>query len=160
VSPRLNQTALALLSLVDDDAMRERIAAHIVGADNATLKESTRSIEADLITTILDAFHESQRPAVGISEITDRLNNMSAQLGHLPVTPKWVGSLVRRKLGVEPAKSHGVYVIPPSERQRIEAIARRRGIVPSALSTAQPDTVSDVGPCSNSSDRESISMRQ
>jgi hypothetical protein len=45
------------------------------------------------------------------------------------MTNKWVGSFIRRRLRLATAKSGGVYVIPLTERQRLEVLAQRFGVM-------------------------------
>jgi hypothetical protein len=58
-----------------------------------------------------------------------------------PVTNRWIGSIVRRKLNLETYKSHGVYVISSAQRQKIALLSARYGI---DVETRLPTTNSAV----------------
>jgi hypothetical protein len=60
--------------------------------------------------------------------VTDRFNTKSADDFGKPMTNKWVGSFIRRRLRLATTKTGGVYVIPPSERARVSALAKRFGV--------------------------------
>ena len=51
---------------------------------------------------------------------------------------KSVGHLVRTRLGIETTKTRGVYVIPTSEKGKVQALASRYGLTPEQV-TARPD---------------------
>ena len=44
------------------------------------------------------------------------------------ITPKWAGTIVRQKLGLATHKSGGVFVIPFSERRKLERLYEKYGI--------------------------------
>jgi len=44
------------------------------------------------------------------------------------MTHKWIGYMLRARLGIATHKSGGVYVVPASERVKAEALARRFGL--------------------------------
>jgi hypothetical protein len=136
VEPRINQTALALLSLIDDVEVRQRIEAELIGVD-ATLKEDrVSSQETAMLSTLVEAFAAATGPSVSIAEIARRYN---ARAGlEISLSNKWVGWFVRTRLRIATTKSNGVYVIVQSQRERIEALARRFGIGPVAATMDSP----------------------
>jgi hypothetical protein len=150
VEPRLNQTALALLSLVDDEAVRSRIADHLLGARNDVQAERRRSVEGTVLAAIVEAFASTQKSFISISEIAQLFHRKTPERFYHPVTNKWLGSVIRTQLRIPTMKSHGVYVISQSERPRIEALADRFGIAHShaagvaPLSTVESASLADL----------------
>jgi hypothetical protein len=66
--------------------------------------------------------------AVSIQEITTR---MIAQYGaeyDRPITNRWIGSVLRKRLHLHTYKSHGIYVIPTSERAKVAQLCARFGV--------------------------------
>ena len=57
------------------------------------------------------------------------------------VTSKWIGTIVRKRLNLKTQKSHGVYVIPPSEQPKFERLYEKYGI-----STDEPKPEHTVAP--------------
>jgi hypothetical protein len=127
VPPRVNQMALPLLSLVDDPAARERIAAYLVGEAEAERVKRSESDDAVLVRAIRDLFAERPRANVPIAEVVERLR-LSPGYERAILTPKAIGWKVRTRLRVSTTKSNGVYVIPQSERPRLEALATNLGV--------------------------------
>lgn len=128
VEPRLNQTALALLSLIDDEPLRARMVSALI--DEGTRRQGDRQegIEAPLLRSVLGAFAEAQGPCASVNEIAIRFNSdMAAELGQ-PMSNKWVGAALRGRLRLKTIKTQGVYAVPREELERVRALAERAGI--------------------------------
>lgn len=123
--PRLNQTALALLSLVDNEAARDRIKAVLLHEYEAVCADRSESLEAAMLVALVEAFEGTQASGVPVNEIAIRFNaRVEADLGQ-PMTNKWVGSFLRTRLHLKTMKTSGVYAVPRTERRRIDALAVR-----------------------------------
>lgn len=132
VSPRLNQTALALLSLADDDASRATLVAALVGEEARVSAERASSLEGVMLQALLDALATTTGPHVAVSEVAVRFNQRAcSELGRA-MTPKWVGGFIRNRLRLSTEKSHGVYGVPVTERAKIDGLAQRYGIIRAA----------------------------
>lgn len=128
VEPRLNQTALALLSIVDDAGARDRIRCELVGEEARVLQERASSLEATMLSCLMDAFGEIDTPYLAVSDATYRFNQKAcAELGRA-MSNKWVGGFLRNRLRLSTIKTRGVYVVPLTERAKIESLARRHGL--------------------------------
>lgn len=129
VEPRLNQTALALLSIIDDAAVRSRIAAELVGEEARVLNERASSLEATMLSALVDGFKLVTTPYVSVAEATVRFNARAcADLGKA-VSNKWVGGFIRNRLRLATTKTRGVYVVPQTEHAKIVALAQRHGVL-------------------------------
>ena len=128
VEARVNQTALALLSLVDDPEVRARIATHLSRADTDVRQDRGMSEEAMVLTALVESFDAAGTPYVAVADVAARYNKKILEDFQLPVSPKWVGSIVRTRLRIRTMKTRGVYVVPQSERPRIDALASRYGV--------------------------------
>lgn len=126
--PRLNQTALALLSLVDDAAMRARIASALVGDFETVKAERSDGLEAVMLSVLLSAFRETDGASVPVGEIARRFNSSAASDLGQAMTNKWVGGFLRNRLHLRTLKTGGVYAVPRSESGRIDALASRSGV--------------------------------
>jgi len=132
VAPRYRQTSLALLSLVDDPSLREKIGGELAGEEARVLQERADTLEAAMLAAVIDAFKFSPAPHATIDEIAARFNeNAGEDLGK-PMTNKWVGGFVRRRLRLATLKSNGVFVVPRSELKRADALAKRFGVAEAA----------------------------
>jgi len=128
IAPRLNQTALALLSIVDDSEVRERIIGELVREEARAVEERASSLEATVLAAICDVARTCQGAGIGLSQVAQEISRKSSGFLELPITPKAVGFVVRTRLRLSTVKSNGVYVIPNSERSRIAALAARYGL--------------------------------
>ena len=128
IEPRLNQTAISLLSLVDDPAVRTEMQAWFI-AQNDRLKADKRSTaEGGVVAALVEAFAVSNTHHVLIGAVTDRFNDAhEATYGH-PMPHKWIGHVLRVRLGIATHKSGGMYVVPVSERAKVEALRIRYGL--------------------------------
>lgn len=129
VAPRLNQTALALLSIVDDASLRDRIAAELVRDEARTVSERGTSIEATVLAAICEAGRDATGAGISVSAITNAVSRKTSGDSQDYLSPKSVGSIIRTKLHLATQKSRGIYVVPHTERARIAALAARYGIL-------------------------------
>lgn len=128
IEPRLNQTALSLLSMVDDPDLCFQIMTELIHQNRATLAERGQSVEAGVTAVLQEAFAATDISVISVRDITERFNaRFCADYGR-PLSNKWIGNVLRNKLRIETQKSHGIYVIPASERPKIAALAARYGI--------------------------------
>jgi hypothetical protein len=138
VPPRLNQTALPLLSLIDDADLRGRLARHLVGGFAMDQGSSSIGLEHRLIAAVADAFERADAPYAPITAVTENFND-SAESSHIPYSAKAVGGMVRR-LGFTTKKSRGIYVIPQQERARLADLRSRFGVLESDSGAGAPST--------------------
>jgi len=124
ISPRGNQTALALLSLIDDPALRAAIGTHLaMGEARAAAKRN--SLPHIAMVEVLDRmFRRAPRPYLPLADVAQQFNE-GADIA-MPI--KSVGHIVRTRLGIETAKTRGVYVIPIAEKGKVDALASRYGL--------------------------------
>jgi hypothetical protein len=128
VAPRYRQTSLALLSLVDDPALRDLIGRELAGEEARVLQERADTLEAAMLAAVIDAFAVSVAPHAAVDDIATRFNGKASEELGRPMTNKWVGGFVRRRLRLATMKTNGVFVVPRSELKRAEELARRFGV--------------------------------
>lgn len=127
IEPRRNQTALALLSLIDDAETRALIGAELVGDEARVLNERASSLEATMLRAIRDALQSCPATSAQVSDIASRFNALLDR-DDTARSAKWVGWFLRNKLRLRTERSRGVYVVPRSETNLIDALARRHGV--------------------------------
>jgi len=125
ISPRANQTALALLSLVDDADLRAEIADCLWQQEQGGVARHAATEELRVIHAMIEAFDRNQTSFISIADVALRFNKSREDL-HLPLSNKAVGAIVRR-LGITTTKSRGIYIISQSERATIAALYIRYG---------------------------------
>ena len=128
IEPRLNQTALSLLSLVDDPDVRRAIQTALIEENANILSERRETVEGAVLVSVVEEFSASGGGNVTLREIADRFN-----AGHCveyggPMSNKWIGHVLRKRLRLATRKSNGIYVVPVSEKPKIDALAARMGV--------------------------------
>ncbi|HUZ12292.1 MAG TPA: hypothetical protein VMU93_05535 [Caulobacteraceae bacterium] len=130
LSPRVRQTSLALLSIIDDPDLRNRLCEALAGEDARLVEDRDDTLESAMVESIIETFAASDDPNASVRDITSQFNTkVGARLGQA-MSNRWVGSFVRRRLRLATHKTGGVYVIPPTERARVDALAQRYGVAP------------------------------
>ena len=132
VAPRYRQTSLALLSLVDDPALRDQIGRELAGEEARVLQERADTLEAAMLGAVVEAFGASMAPHASVDDIAARFNTKATEDLGRPMTNKWVGGFIRRRLRLATMKTNGVFVVPRSELKRAEALAYRFGVAEAA----------------------------
>ncbi|HYC99577.1 hypothetical protein [Brevundimonas sp.] len=129
VEPRLNQTALSLLSLMEDPALRARVHDEMAREQRRLSAERAASPDGRLVQALADRFADPAGGRVTVSAVTEAFNRFGAE-SQTPASPRWVGWRLRDRLKLTTTKSNGVFVVPASERGKVEALAARYGLSP------------------------------
>ncbi|MGO8754661.1 MAG: hypothetical protein ACLQHK_05465 [Gallionellaceae bacterium] len=130
VEPRLNQTALSLLSLVDDPDVRHAMQAALIEENANILSERRETIEGTVLVSVVEAFAASAGASVTVRDITERFNTAHCVEYGGPLSNKWIGNVLRKGLRLATRKSGGVYVVPISEKPKIDVLTARMGVQP------------------------------
>lgn len=128
LSPRLNQVLVPLLSIIDDEKLRQEIRAAAHSFDQAIYSERSASSEAGVLEVLSELLADEGRTTVPVSEVTSLF---VAQFGleyDRPITNRYIGGIIRKRLHISTYKSHGIYVVPVSERQKIAELGIRYGV--------------------------------
>lgn len=110
LSPRLNQILVPLLSIVDDATLRANIRRMAGQIDRDLLANREQTPEAVLRSILVD-LGAAGRETASVGEIAGRLRQEMGDASGRPLTNRYVGELLRQRLGVAAYKSHGVYVV-------------------------------------------------
>ncbi|MCP1751964.1 hypothetical protein [Bradyrhizobium elkanii] len=142
LEPRLNQIMLPLLSVIGNPELRValRNAAH--NAQASIVAERGLLMEAQVLEVLAELMITTERPIVPVADVTMGLIERYGAEYERPITNRWIGSVLRKKLNLQTYKSHGVYVIPMNERQKVEVLCGRYGV---NIITDVPAAEGDVG---------------
>lgn len=125
LEPRLNQIALPLLSLIDEQGLCDALHRFLAAQEASTLQKRRETLHGRVVTALVQIASQPTGPA-SVQQITEAFNQQNAKdFGVL--MPRRIG-VVLRELRIETRKSHGNYVVPPSERSKIDALALRYGV--------------------------------
>jgi hypothetical protein len=145
LAPRLRQILSPLLTLVDDDATRAAILENVSAGYEALVAERTQSTEAHLLEIIRELIREVHKTVVPILTIADRFSARHGAAYERPITPRWIGTLLRQRLHLMPYRSHGRYVLPVTDT--LTALYERYGLADDTQALLQvPDRgLGDIG---------------
>ena len=127
LEPRLNQILLPLLSVVSDVSVREQLREIAHTAQRDLVAERGLLIESQVLEVLVELL-TTERPTVPVADITTLIIERHGAEYDRPITNRWVGGILRKRLNLRTYKSHGVYVVPAAERAKIELLAARYGI--------------------------------
>lgn len=130
LSPRLNQILVPLLSVVDDKNVRADIVEAALGVDQALRSERNATPVARVLEILTELLSDPARKCVTVGEIAAEMTErFGTELEH-PATPRFVGGLIRTKLHLASYKSHGKFVVPVSEKPKVDALCPRYDVTP------------------------------
>jgi len=144
LEPRLNQILVPLLSVIDSETIREELRAVASGYQQALIAERGSAPEADVLDVIRRLLDEGGTGTVSVGDVTSRLIEEHGSNYERPITHRWVGSILRNRLRLTTYKSHGVYVLPLSEKPKLDILWEKYGIAGSSTEAA-PDLAGGHG---------------
>jgi hypothetical protein len=127
-APRANQSAISLLSLIDEPALRKEVADVFMQQEAELRAERSDTAEGGVLAAALAAFAESSGSNVSVRDIADQFNAAHCIEYEGRMSNKWIGYVLRRRLRLATRKSNGVYVVPLSEKPKLNALAARYGL--------------------------------
>jgi hypothetical protein len=144
LEPRLNQIMLPLLSVIGDSELRSELRSVALNAQASIIAERGLLVEAQVLEILAELMSTSSRPVVPVADITAGLIERYGAEYERSITNRWIGSIIRKKLNLQTYKSHGVYVVPLTERPKIELLCGRYGV--NVITNVSPEESSgDVG---------------
>jgi hypothetical protein len=135
LEPRLNQILLPLLSVIRDPALRADLRSVALEAQTNLIAERGLLAEAQVLEILAELMVTIDRPVVPVADITAGLIERYGAEYERPITNRWIGSVLRKRLNLHTYKSHGTYVLPKSERTKVELLCDRYGV--SAITETQ-----------------------
>jgi hypothetical protein len=128
LEPRLNQILLPLLSVVSDTTLRSDLRSMAREAQLSLVADRGLLVEAQVLEIVAELMASSRHPVVPVADIAISLIKRYGAEYSRPITNRWIGSILRKRLNVRTYKSHGVYVVPIKERFKIELLCRKYGV--------------------------------
>jgi hypothetical protein len=143
LEPRVNQILLPLLSVVSDENLRDELRAMALSTQMGVIADRGLLVEAQVLEILAQLMEASPRPVVPVADLVAGITERYGSEYERPLTNKWVGGILRRRLNIHTYKSHGVYVVPKSERTKIEILCARYGV--HAIAETPPGDVGTLG---------------
>jgi hypothetical protein len=138
LDPRLEQIFGPLLSVVEDQSAVSRIT-KVLGKLNEDLAdERSDTAEAQVLLVIRELVARGPDSRLAIQDIASEFTARYGEEYERRVTPRWIGSLVRRRLGLKPNRSTGVFTLGPEEVAKLGALYARYGIEGEETQAVEP----------------------
>jgi hypothetical protein len=126
IEPRLRQIFGPVLSVIGDSGIRERLRVFAGRYQRELVSERRTQVEAQLLEVLLSLSAAGEQLVV--KDITaEFLSRYGEEYGG-KLTPRWIGNVLRRRLGLRTHKSHGTFLVPPSELPKLAHLAERYGV--------------------------------
>lgn len=132
LEPRLNQILVPLLSIVSEPGLRADLRSLAREVQGSIVADRSGSAEAQVLETLLSLREVSGGGGMPLQSIVRRFIELFGPEYDRPVTPRWIGGVLRRHLNIRTRKSHGVYGIPEEEWGKIALLSARYGVGPDA----------------------------
>lgn len=127
MEPRTAQILRPLLATVNDENAARRVTEHCLEAIAADTEDRRDAlIEARVLEALLAVARRQNR--VTAKDVADEFSRRSGGEEGWQATPRWIGSVLRRRLYLRTTKINGNFVVPASELARLPDLARRYGI--------------------------------
>jgi hypothetical protein len=136
LSPRLNQILVPLLSIIDDERLQEEVRDSVKSFDHELYAERSASAEAGVLEILAEILSEPGRASIPVSEVTATFVGRFGQEYDRPITNRFVGGILRKRLRLSTYKSHGVYVVPATEKPKVDQLCIRYGVIERSTDTA------------------------
>ena len=128
LEPRLQQIFGPLVSVISDVSARERVIAVLTKHNADLAEERSETAEAQVLTIIRDLIARGPKERVGIQDITGEFLRRHGREYERRVTPHWIGSIVRRRLGLRPTRTWGQFVLRPEDVVQLAGLYKRYGL--------------------------------
>lgn len=143
VEPRLNQVFVPLLSIIDDAETRRDLQDVARRYHREIVSERAMDTEAQVLEVISELAGSPDASRISVGDVTRLFTERHGEDYDRKVTSRWIGVIIRRRLGLRAQKSHGTFVIPPEELARLPLLRERYGL-DAVEDVRRPDRV-DMG---------------
>jgi hypothetical protein len=128
IEPRLNQVFVPLLSIIPDPGAQRDIRELARHYHQELMTERSMDMEAQILEIIRDMLASPHQPRLTVKEITSWFIDLHGDGYERKITTKWIGSLIRKRLNLQTQKSHGVFIIPLSEKPKLDRLYEKYGV--------------------------------
>lgn len=111
IEPRLNQIFVPLMSVVDDVEVRSDLLELARQYQREMIADRGLSTEAQVLEVIQELLLTADEPQVAVRDVTTRFAERFGDDYERKVTPRWIGTILRKRLGLKPYKTDGVFVV-------------------------------------------------
>lgn len=128
IEPRLAQVFTPLLSVIEEPSARAAVVELALSYHQELIADRGMDMEAQVLQVVKDTLAESADGQASVKEITRLFSERHGSEYERRITPRWIGHLLRRNLQLKTQKSHGLFVIAPTEGPKLAMLYERYGI--------------------------------
>ncbi|HEY3287029.1 MAG TPA: hypothetical protein VGJ96_07910 [Gemmatimonadaceae bacterium] len=123
---RVAQVFAPLMAVAADPNAKARLYQLAVKTSGTLQSDRGTTTEAQLLDIISELRRDSA--PLGIKDIAERFSARFGADAHRSVTPRWIGFQLRSRLSLLTVKSHGTFVVPDSESEKLRRLFVRYGV--------------------------------
>ena len=127
LSPRMNQILVPLLSVIPNADTQDEIRRAVVAQEQERRAAQSETTEAMLLELFGDIEAEHPGAPVAVSDLATRFAEQHRGSYDRPITARYVGSILRTRLGLRTYKTNGVYVVA-TDPKRLASLKARYGV--------------------------------
>ena len=127
IEPRLRQIFAPFLSLIDDPEAHRRAIALLRAYQKDLVSDRAMALEARILESIA-ALLKPETVSLRILDITTELIARFGEDFERPVTPKWIGTTLRKRLALKPVQSRGIFILGPGELAKLPQLFEKYGL--------------------------------
>src|SRR5437867_6548420 len=120
IEPRLNQIFVPLLSIIEDPEARADLRELARRYNREIIADRGMDTEAQILEVIRDMLASPFETRLSVKDITSWFVDRHGMDYERKVTGKWVGNILQRKLQLKTERRGGEYIIPESERSKLQ----------------------------------------
>jgi len=124
---RINQIIVPLLTLMPDARERKEVLKFARIKNEQIRSDRGFQVEADLLSVIKEISAQSKKD-VSISEITQAFIEKHGSAYDRQISPKWIGSMVRKKLRLSTRKKNGIYILNEGQVAKLKRLYQKYNI--------------------------------
>lgn len=128
LEPRMNQILLPLLSIAPTAETRTAILAYATRMQTSVVSDRAGSTEGQVLHVIADMLREEEKAVVPLQEIVTAFSGRFGVEYDRPITNRYLGGILRNRLGLPLYKTNGVIAVSLKDRARLDVLLNRYGI--------------------------------
>lgn len=132
LEPRMNQILLPLLSVAPTAEARQAIVAYATRIQAGVRSDRAGSPEGQTLQVVSDLLCQDDKPVLLLQEIVAAFSARFGTEYDRPITNRYLGGILRNRLGLPLYKTGGVIAVSLKDRTRLDALFARYGIGESA----------------------------
>jgi hypothetical protein len=128
IEPRLAQILSPLLSVVSDEESRNEIRELALEYNRDLVVERGMDLEGLVLEAIRTLRESSVQEGFSIGAIAELMADRHGDDFDRKLTPRWIGQIVRHKLGLKTERTRDGYVVPQTEQPKLARLYEKYGI--------------------------------